>query len=164
MSLTLLRCIRDSLFIGAESNEVSAYGEIFVVDGAAAQIVGDSPVKLNAFASNGVSKNTTPDHINDQIGLVLPAGRYKVSFHASFVGSETTWTFYVSTDGGVVAAREIAAVDLSLTDIGQQNASGETIIDALDNTNIIAIMVEAGLAAQSITVEDAQLVIERLES
>ena len=78
------------------------YGEIYVHDGATPETIatGAGYTKCTAFASNGLSQDTTPDQTNDKI-TITKAGVYSVECSLSFTGATNSinWFGAVFVDG-----------------------------------------------------------------
>jgi hypothetical protein len=72
----------DMMFTGVGSG--MPYGEIYVDNGAATQLLTTAYVKLAAFATNGLSNLVTTDFTNNKLTTIL-AGVYRI--HAKFSGA-----------------------------------------------------------------------------
>lgn len=138
---------------------LGVYGSIYVVDGAVPQVPGATPVKLTAFANNGIARGLTPDHTNDRLTVdANSAGDYLVVFQCAFSGTNNaTFEFeaYVnSVASGYKVSRKLGVAG----DVGSCSLIGlVTLADGDD----VEIFVNGG-PGDSLTVEDAQLVLVRV--
>jgi hypothetical protein len=135
---------------------LGGYGAISTVGASTAQGLTTSFAKLTGFTANGLGVNTTPDHANDQI-TVLVAGDYEVSFMLQGTGAAGTYTFAPSVGG-----TESTVYQTVHTPTGAETFSVSLVCPLTLAANDI-ITVE-GKASSSInyTLRNAQLFVRRL--
>jgi hypothetical protein len=100
--------------MGVSTAGIAAHGSIYYSGAVSSsgQTVGTTATKMTLFNGNGISHQTTPDHTNDKITILIP-GTYKVSYSFSFGGTANiTWTMTVYKNGvatSIKAYRKLGA-------------------------------------------------------
>lgn len=146
------------------SKIMNSYGSILSTDTAAAQVPGVTPVLLTGFDEDGLSSlDVTPNNALDKI-TVARARDYKVSAQFSFLGTnsaEFDFEIYrdlagTPTPTGIRGKRTLGAAGA----IGSCSLVG---IVALAAGEELGVYVNSDSAAYSITVAEAQLVLESVD-
>jgi len=139
---------------------VKAYGSIYVIDGSGSQaLLADTWTKVTQFVTNGLSKNTTPDHTNDRV-RITNAGKYRVWFSCSFTTPSATKTMDLAVywNGSPTPARAYVAT----ADDGRAIcAFAQDIIDVTSGTTDAELWVRSNGATATFDVKQAQLGAER---
>ena len=138
----------------------SGYGMIYVQGGSTAQgSLSGTPAKLTAFAGNGVSSDTTPDHTDDSIAIGT-AGKYLCSFHCSFTGTgSSTFQFRIAIDG-VESVIGFERAFPAAPNYGSASCAGVLSLAAAEK---VTVYVSSDDGGTSVTVSDAQLTVSRIE-
>ena len=108
------------------------YGEIAVDDAEDGQTLASSGVwyKLTQFDTNGVALQTTPDHVNDRITVLVP-GVYSVTFALSFNGSaNVTYHIAIYIGGAINTVLKIQRRIGAGNDVGAVTIAGLVAIGA----------------------------------
>jgi hypothetical protein len=137
----------------------SGYGEISVSDGVATETIGTTPVKLDAFVTNGLSKGATPDAINDRITIIVP-GIWKVSFQASFKFSPGN--VVIETHVYVNQVKQDSGFHRKIGTAGDEGSASCFGIFDLSEGDQIEIFTNLVAGSGTITVIDSQLIVERI--
>jgi hypothetical protein len=139
---------------------LGGFGSITVQDGAAALVIGTTPVKLDKFTANGPSSSVVPDHTADSISTPV-AGRYLVTGSFSFSGTAARTV-------QLRLRKQVAEVD-GIGCRAKINASGDTVsvsfcgLVTCAASDVLNVYAEADVDATSMTLIDGSLVVKRAD-
>jgi len=134
------------------------YGNIYVTAGATGQaLTTNNPALLTAFATNGISLNTTPDHTSDRI-TVTNAGDYRVTGSFTFQLANNTNIRFFAAVGGVAS---VVGCATRSKDTGQPFNCGFNGLLTLGAGAVVTVLATASGNA-TLTVQEAHLTVERL--
>lgn len=140
-------------------SDARGYGSVYVTGGAAAQALASGVQSLlTAYNANGISLNTTPDHVNDRI-TVTNAGDYRVTGSFTFQSSATNTNLtFAAAVGGVAGSIKCAA---RATTANQPFNCGFSGLVTLGAGAIVTVLVTAS-GNTNLTITESQLTVERL--
>jgi len=140
---------------------LGGYGHIYVAGGSTAQTGLDTtPVDVDAWASDGEEdgQNVAPAAATNEI-VIAVAGKYQVSYSASFDGTAATdFLFDLALDGtptGRARARQ-SADGSSVHHVG-----GSTVLNVAAGQSLTLQVAAVAGSAKQITVREASLTVKR---
>jgi hypothetical protein len=138
----------------------SAYGSIYVQDGATAQTsIGTTATLLTGFAANGESSGVTPNHADDELNIGVD-GAYLATGCFSFSGTASrTFQLRLRKSGSEVAG---IGCRVTLDASGNTTSASFVGIVACEADDILTVYVEADAADSSLTLIDAALGVKRV--
>jgi len=145
-------------FTPTDYSDARAYGNIYVTGGATAQAMASGvQALLTAYDTNGISLNTTPDHVNDRI-TVTNAGDYRITGSFTFRSSVSTPIEFAAAVGGVAGVIRGA---LRVRDVNQPLYVAFNGLVALGAGAVVTVRVTAS-GNTNLTVTESHLTVERL--
>lgn len=137
----------------------TVYGGLYVADGASAQAMTTTPAKLTAWAGNGASNGTTPDHTSDIITIDTNSdGVYSVNFNVAATGNAgTIYVFMLYKNASAVTGYQCRLTGAA----NAATASLCALVTSVVATDTFSIYCKTVSGSQNVTVIDAQLVIRR---
>lgn len=145
-------------FTPTDYSDARAYGSIYVTgNGVGQAMVAGVPSKIAQYNTNGVSLNTTPDHVNDQI-TVANAGNYRITGAFTFQCTRLNQNVrFFAAVGGVASAIGVQTITFGTFVFG---ASFNGII-ALGAGAVITVLATTS-SNLTLTVQESHLTVERL--